>query len=256
MVSLMNTTQFKDHFSGQAAAYQKYRPVYPVTLYEYLASLAPSRQLAWDCATGNGQCAQSLSPYFQQVIASDASAQQIEHTNQVDNVEYRVLPAEHTDIIEHSIDLITVAQALHWFDIPAFFNEARRVLKDRGIISVWSYSLLNVNDDINQIIHFLYHDLLGNYWPDERKCVENAYRNIDFPFTPIEAKAFSMTAHWSLNELLGYLETWSAVQAYRSNLNSDPLQNIRDDLFIAWGESYQRKKITWPLSVMIGRYIM
>lgn len=252
----MNTTQFNDHFSGQAAAYQKYRPAYPVTLYEYLASLAPSRQLAWDCATGNGQCAQNLSPHFQRVIASDASAQQIEYTKQSNNVEYRVLAAERTDILEHSIDLITVAQALHWFDIPAFFKEARRVLKDQGIISAWTYNLLNVDDDINKIILYLYRDLLGNYWPEERKTVENGYRDVDFPFVRIESKPFNMTACWSLSELLGYLETWSAVQIYRSSLNADPLLIIRDNLISAWGDDSQRKKISWPLSVMIGRYFI
>jgi len=251
----MNSTHFKDHFSDQAEAYLKFRPVYPSSLYEYLASLVPSHELAWDCATGNGQCAYGLSSYFQRIIASDASAQQIEHATSSSNIEYRVLIAEHTDIKQHSVDLITVAQALHWFDIPAFFKEAQRVLKDQGIISVWSYSLLSVDDDINQIIHYLYHNLLSSFWPAERKAVENAYRGIDFPFTRIESRAFNMSAYWSLNELLGYLGTWSAVQAYRDGLKCDPLHKISDDLILAWGDITEKKVINWPLSLMTGRYI-
>lgn len=250
----MNTIDFKDHFSSQAEAYQKFRPVYPEALYEYLLTLVPSRQLAWDCATGNGQCAKSLSPYFQRIIASDASAQQIEHAKQSENIDYRVMPAEHTDITGQSVDLIAVAQALHWFDIPAFFKEAQRVLKDQGVISVWTYSLLSINYDINQVIHSLYYDLLGGYWPAERKVVENAYKDIDFPFNTIDRRSFNMTARWTLNELLAYLETWSAVQACRKSLKSDPLLNIRDNLLTIWGDETQKKEINWPLTVITGRY--
>ncbi|MFW2372920.1 MAG: class I SAM-dependent methyltransferase [Gammaproteobacteria bacterium] len=252
----MNITPFRDHFSDQAKAYLEFRPAYPGSLYEYLASMAPSHQLAWDCATGNGQCAHGLSSYFQHIIASDASAKQIEHAKPCSNIEYRVLAAEHTDIMPQSVDLITVAQALHWFDIPTFFKEAQRVLKNRGIISVCTYSLIKVDDEINQIIHYLYHDLLANYWPAERKIVENAYRDIDFPFAQIEHRVFEMAEHWSLSELLGYLGTWSAVQAYRYSLKTDPLVDIRDNLIMAWGDVDQKKTVNWPLSLMTGRYVI
>ncbi len=246
--------QFKDYFSHQAESYKKYRPTYPVSLYQYLVSLVPSRQIAWDCATGNGQCAQGLSPYFDKIIASDASQQQIAQARPVNNIEYRCMLAEHTSIDDHSLDLITVAQALHWFDIAAFFTEARRVLKNKGIISVWSYSLLRIDKDINQIIDFLYYDVLNGFWPDERKWVENAYRGIDFPFEELPAKTFSITLNWSLQQLLAYLATWSAVFKYKEVKGQDPLEQIHDQLARLWANNTFERSLSWPLVLRTGRF--
>ncbi|TNF37046.1 MAG: class I SAM-dependent methyltransferase [Gammaproteobacteria bacterium] len=152
----MTEADFKDYFSGHSSEYQKFRPVYQQSLYQILASLCPEHDTARDCATGNGQAAFGLSPCFRHIIATDASSNQLLHARSAANIDYRLAPAEHSVIDDHTVDLVTVAQALHWFDCDAFYQEVRRVLKHRGVIAVWSYNLLSISSEINQIIHTLY----------------------------------------------------------------------------------------------------
>ena len=162
--------QFKDHFSAQAGAYVKYRPGYPNELFKHLASLAPARELAWDCATGTGQAALGLVNHFDKVIATDASAKQISNAIPHEKIDYRVAPAEHAPIADNAVDLVVVAQALHWFETASFFAETKRVLKDRGIIAVWSYNLLRASPEVDAIIDDFYENTLGEYWPPETAC--------------------------------------------------------------------------------------
>jgi ubiquinone/menaquinone biosynthesis C-methylase UbiE len=199
--------KFKDHFSGHAADYAKFRPNYPRELFEYLASIAPGRGRAWDCATGNGQAAVGLSAFFDRVIATDASERQILGASRNERIEFRVAAAEKSGLESKSIDLVTVAQALHWFDLDAFYAEAMRVLKPLGILAAWCYGFLEIAPEINAIVNRFYDEIVGPYWPPERKIVEDGFRTIPFPFDEFESPVFAMQAHWSLEQLVGYLRT-------------------------------------------------
>ncbi len=248
----VTTSGFKDHFSGASHDYQRNRPGYPAALFAFLAAHAPSRHCAWDCATGTGQAALQLARHFEQVIATDGSATQIASAVRAANIDYRVATAEASGIESASIDLVTVAQALHWFDIPRFFAEARRVLKPGGLIAIWSYNLLTIEPAIDAVLAHLYGPLLDGYWPPERKLVEADYRDIEFPFRPLATPAFVMESRWTLAQLLGYLRTWSAVRRYQHERGSDPVAAIAEALRPLWGEAESVKTIHWPMPLRVG----
>jgi SAM-dependent methyltransferase len=243
---------FKDHFSGHAADYSRFRPEYPAALFAWLAALAPARDRAWDCATGNGQAACALAPHFRDVVATDASAQQLENARSCDGVRYTVAPAEASGLAEHSVDLITVAQALHWFDLERFYAEARRVLRPGGVVAVWNYNLFRLDPAVDAIVDRFYAETVGPYWPPERRLVENGYRELPFPFTVIAAAPFEMASRWSLEHLIGYLGTWSAVRRYREAHGCDPVAAILGELSAAWGDAGERE-VRWPLEMRVGR---
>jgi SAM-dependent methyltransferase len=242
---------FKDHFSRQAADYAKFRPRYPRELFEYLGSVAPSRQLAWDCGTGNGQAAIGLATVFDRVIATDASEKQISSAQPHEHVEYRVAPAENSGIQSDTVDLIMVAQALHWFDLDRFYAEARRVLKPYGVLSASAYNLLRVEPAIDEIVNRYYHEVVGPFWPPERKLVEN-FADLPFPFHEIEPPKIEMTTHWNLDNLIGCLGTWSSTQRFMAATGADPLEQIIDELRRAWGNPQQVRSVIWPLTLRIG----
>lgn len=244
---------FADHFSSRSADYARYRPHYPKTLFSWLSGLAPAHGLAWDCATGSGQAALSLTAHFSQVIATDASAEQLARAVQHPAIDYREASAEQSGLADASIDLLTVAQALHWFDTRAFFNEAQRVLKPGGVIAAWTYQLLTIDAGIDALIGHLYREIVGHYWPPQRALVEAGYDAIDLPFARVPAPAFAMQEDWQLGHLVGYLGTWSAVKRYREETGDDPLQRIIGDLQQAWGEPQQSKPVSWPLGLLVGR---
>jgi len=249
----MRKLSFKDHFSEASDDYRQYRPDYPSALYDYLATIAPSRHRAWDCATGTGQAAAMLGQHFAQVIASDASASQIQQARPAHNVTYRVMPAEHTDLATASIDLICVAQALHWFKLDSFFEEAKRVLRPGGILAVWCYQLLSIDVEIDNIINQLYGDTLDEFWPAERRMIESGYRHINFPFKRETSPAFNMQASWNLHQLLGYLSTWSASRACIRAGHEDPVAAIAEQLQQHWRNAQQCRPVSWPLSLIICR---
>src|SRR4051812_2932817 len=166
-------TELKDHFSTVSAGYAEFRPHYPAELFGYLASLAPANSTAWDCASGNGQATQALAKKFGKVIGTDASKQQIESAPRIQNAEFRVSPAEESGLADESVDLITVAPALPWFDLKRFFAEANRVLRPRGVLAAWAYGINEVEgDEVNRIVREFYSNVVGPYWPPERKLVE------------------------------------------------------------------------------------
>jgi ubiquinone/menaquinone biosynthesis C-methylase UbiE len=243
---------FKDHFSAHASDYARFRPHYPRELFAYLAALTSEQECVWDCATGNGQAAVALGEFFQHVIATDASEKQVANGRPHDRVTYRVAPAERSGLSKASMDLITVAQALHWFDREAFFTEAKRVLKPNGILAVWCYDLFRVSPEIDRLVETFYRKTVGPYWDFERRLVETGYRTIEFPFDEISSPDFRMQADWSLDDVLGYLRTWSATKGFIAARGFDPVVDLRAQLRAAWGES-ETRKITWPLSVRVGR---
>ena len=243
----------RDHFSGHADRYEASRPTYPDTLFVYLSSLCASHELAWDCATGNGQAAAALSHHFGAIMATDASSNQIDHARPCGNVHYEVEPAERVSLPESSVDLVTVAQALHWLDLPRFYSEVRRVLKPNGVIAVWCYQLHSITSEIDSIVHRYYADIVGADWPPERRLVEEGYKTLAFPFDEITTPSFKMVHRWRLDQVLGYLESWSATQRYQKRTGLNPLDLIRDELGTAWGDAAIGRDVTWPLHLRVGR---
>jgi len=241
---------FKDRFSGHAAEYALYRPHYPRELFQHLASLAPNRDVAWDCATGNGQAAEMLAEFFAQVIATDASEKQIANAIAHPRVKYEVAPAEASGLANESVSLIMVAQALHWFDLEKFFAEAKRVLQPGGILAASSYNLFRVGPEIDRLVDEFYRQTVGPYWDFERTLVETGYRTINFPFGEIEAPTFAMTAEWSLDHALNYLRTWSATKNFIAARGFDPVDLLGQELKPFWNRS---RRVEWPLSLIVQR---
>jgi SAM-dependent methyltransferase len=243
---------FKDHFSRQSADYAKFRPQYPRELFQWIAAQAPDDQLAVDCATGNGQAALGLAEFFRRVIGLDASAKQIESAQPDDRVEYRVAPAETTGLPESYCDVVTVAQALHWFDLDKFYAEAKRILKPDGVLAVWAYNYLRISPEIDAVLHRYHDEIVGPFWPPERKIVGRGYRDLPFPFAEIAAPDLCIETRWTLAHLLGYLSTWSATQRYRAEKGQDPLTLIENDLVALWGNAETERSGVWPLVVRLG----
>jgi SAM-dependent methyltransferase len=241
---------FKDHFSAQSAGYARHRPSYPGELFAYLAGLS-GRRLAWDCATGNGQAALALARYFERVIATDASQAQIDAAVSHPGVSYRVATAEQSGLHEDTVDLVTVGQALHWFDTDRFFAEVSRVLVEGGIVAAWCYELCSVSPRCDATIGRLYTDIVGPFWPPERRLIEDRYAGIVFPGTDLGAPEFEMTVRWTADDMLGYLRTWSACQRYRREHGDDPVGRIEDELRMEWDTG--RRTVRWPLTVRVAR---
>ncbi|MCF6300507.1 MAG: class I SAM-dependent methyltransferase [Proteobacteria bacterium] len=248
----ISSSKFKDHFSVQAEDYSIYRPEYPPELYAWLASICPETKLAWDCATGNGQAAVELSKHFSYVIGTDASQSQIDHAMIYPRVEYEVSLAENSSFKDQSVNIVTVAQALHWFNFEAFFDEVKRVLKKQGILCVWCYELHSISTQIDPIIQKFYREITGSYWPNERKHIEAQYQSIDFPFEEIKSPKCHLYKQWTLDHLMGYFGTWSATQKYLRENNSDPRDLIADEIIKAWGND-ESKRVTWPVTIRTFR---
>jgi SAM-dependent methyltransferase len=246
--------QFKDHFSQLAACYAQFRPVYPLTLFEYLSSLCPRSELAWDCACGNGQATLGLAQCFESVVASDASAEQIASARAHPTVRYRVAPAEASGLEPASVDLVTVAQALHWLELDPFFLEVRRVLRRGGVLAVWSYGRVQVQGPVDTPLQQFYSETIGPYWPAERSHVEDGYRSLAFPFDEVAAPPFHMESSWTLAHLLGYVRSWSATARYVQVHGHDPVVPLEERLTPLWGGPLRERRISWPLSLRVGRH--
>ncbi|MEW6330444.1 MAG: class I SAM-dependent methyltransferase [Pseudomonadota bacterium] len=244
---------FKDHFSNHAADYARYRPDYPDALYEFLARTVKRHELAWDCGTGSGQAALGLAGHFDRVIATDPSAEQIRNATRHEKVSYFVAPAEQTEIPSHSADLITVAQAVHWFDLERFYQEVRRVLKPDGMLAVWCYGLTRINPAIDKVVQHYYMNIVGPYWPPERHYIDEKYETLPFPFAELPAPEFHMKTEWDLNEFMGYLHTWSATRRFEEKNEQNPLHMVRHLLAKTWGDPQARQTVRWPLYLRIGR---
>jgi SAM-dependent methyltransferase len=244
---------FQDHFSSQSKEYARFRPRYPHALFEWLVSVSPARALAWDCGAGSGQAAVALAEYFKHVVASDPSAEQIAHAEPHPRVQYLVGRAEEPPAAARGADLVTCAQALHWFDHARFYPALRTTLKPDGVFAAWGYGLMTIAPEVDTVVNDYYTNIVGPYWPPDRVHIENRYQSLPFPLTRIAAPESHMTADWSLDALLGYLDTWSATRRFQAARGEHPLIQIRDRLRRAWGEAKTRP-VAWPLFIRSGRF--
>lgn len=247
------TGGFKDHFSERAAGYASYRPHYPPELAAWLASIAPRREVAWDVACGSGQLSTLLGDHFQTVVATDASAAQIGQAQPHANVEYRVEPAEATSLADDSIDLITVAQAAHWFNLPPFYREARRVGRPGAAIALVAYGIAHIDPEVDRVVDGFYSGDLEGFWPPERSHIETGYRDLEFPFARIDAPSFDMRVTWTADQMLGYIHTWSAVRAMEAKNGSAVTERFTGQLRQVWGPD--ARLVTWPIVVLAGRVV-
>lgn len=245
--------QPKDRFSVQAETYKKYRPTYPPELYAEVLRLTPARKACWDCATGNGQVAWELSNHFEKVFATDISQNQLAQAPKKENILYSVAPAEATSFAENQFNLVTVAQALHWFDFEKFNTEVLRVTINGGLLATWGYGLLTIDKHTNILVEQFYSDIVGSYWDAERNYIETAYSTIPFPFQEIKFQnPYAIQTQWSLNDLEGYFNSWSAVQNYIAATTENPVPWIIERLQKHWSKD-QKKEIKFPLFTRIGQ---
>jgi SAM-dependent methyltransferase len=246
---------YADHFSRLASGYARSRPRYPAELFSYLAGLTSRHELAWDCAAGNGQATVPLAQWFRRVIGTDASGAMLGQAQSHPAVEYREAPAERSGLDSASVDLVTVAQALHWLDVEAFYREVRRVLVPGGVLAVWTYGVNHVDlEAADRVLFAFYTDVVGPFWPADRRHVESGYLTLPFPFPELSPPGFSMQVHWTLSELLAYVRTWSATQRYKEAKGRDPVEQLERQLAPVWGDRITRRVISWPLSLRVGRY--
>jgi ubiquinone/menaquinone biosynthesis C-methylase UbiE len=244
---------FQDLFSDHSGSYSQFRPTYPAALYEFLAGLTPTHECAWDAGTGNGQCAVALANYFQTVHATDPSQAQLDNARPHPRVRYAVGQAEASGLPPSSIDLITAAQAAHWFDMAGFTKEAQRVLKPGGVVALWSYGFHHSGDkDLDALLDRIGRDILGPYWADGAKLTWDAYARLPFAFREISAPVFEQTMTWTLPQLLGFIESWSASQNFIAANGVSPLQDMHRDVEAAWGAPEEKRLLRCPLGLRLG----
>lgn len=244
--------QLKDNFSAQSELYARYRPVYPDALYDFIFSLRPHYANAWDCGTGNGQVAARLAEHCHLVFATDISQQQLDKAIQKENIHYLHARSEATNLPESNIDLITVAQAIHWFDFDAFYREVYRVAKPDAVIAVWCYNLPRICPEVDAVLDEFYNYTLHGYWDAERKYIDDNYTTIPFPFNEVEeVPALTIDTIWNLNHLLGYLDSWSAVQHFIAKHGDAPLGVVAESFRQVWPRE-STMEVQFPVAMRVG----
>ena len=243
----------KGHFSNQSDYYARYRPTYPDNLFQYISSLCNEKKIVWDAATGNGQAARSLSSYFLKVIATDFSNQQIGNAFHKENIIYKIENAEESSIETSTVDLVTVATAIHWFNIPKFYEQVERVLKPGGVLAVWSYAGCTINTELDKLMNVFAFDFLANYWPVETQMNwKDKYVHLPFPYRLIDSPDFFCETEFSLKDLINYMFSWSGVQQYIKQHGENPLEDFYKSIMPAWGNENNKKKIRWELLFKCG----
>lgn len=242
---------FADHFSAVATSYAQYRPTYPPELFDWIATRSPARHIAWDCACGSGQATGALAERFDVVMATDASAEQLVHAPAYPRVIWKHAAAETSGLEDHSIDAVTIAQALHWFDLGRFWPEVRRVVRPGGLVVAWSYGVQTIGDpEVDRPLMHYYRDIVGPWWPANRRHVDAGYTTLDFPFRRITVPLVAMRAPWTLDQFLGYVRSWSATQRLIEAGGVDPLPALAEALRGPWGPG--PRDVEWPLAVVAG----
>lgn len=246
-------TTFRDHFSASSPGYARFRPRYPDALFDWVADESPARERAWDCATGSGQAARGLAPHFGHVVASDASEAQLAQAERHPRIRYVRSAAEASGLATGRMDAIVVAQAVHWFDQEAFFAEAARVARPGALVAVWTYWTLLISPEIDAQIAAFYADVVGPYWPPERRLIEAQYRDIVMPFEPVAAPALAIELAMTLDDVAGYVGTWSSTLRYRAATGADPVPPLIDAIAPLWGDPATPRMTAWPLAIRGGR---
>ena len=248
-------TSFKDHFSQVAGAYATHRPSYPTALVDFLAPLAPATGLAWDAGCGSGQLSVLLAEQFERVWATDASDEQLARATAHRRVTYRRAPAEASGLAAGVVDLATAAQAAHWFDLPSYYAEVRRVTRPGGVIALISYGVMMVAPDVDAVVRPFYHGVLGAYWPPERRHVDEGYRSLPFPFDELSSQVpdLEIRLEWRFADVVGYVGTWSAMWALRRAQGPAPLEAFHRALARGWGPAERVRTVRWPLALRVGR---
>jgi SAM-dependent methyltransferase len=244
-------TGFPDHFSALAAGYAAFRPRYPPALLDLLAERCARHDVAWDIGCGNGQLSVALASRFARVIATDPAQAQLDHAERDPRVEYRCVPAEASGLPDASVELATAAQSAHWFDWPRFVAEAGRVVRPGGLIALVSYRNAELAGDVGGLLAGFYRTLQG-YWPNGRVHVDSQYRDLTFPWPPVDAPPIEMTARWTRDELFGYITTWSATGRLVAARGEGPLDELRGRLAAIWPGS-ERRDVRWPLTIKLTR---
>jgi SAM-dependent methyltransferase len=242
-----------DHFSSVSAAYAEFRPRYPRELLDFVASLPAARHCAWDCGAGTGQATVDLAERFDEVIGSDVSVEQLARSPRKPNIRWLVAPAESAPIDDGSVDLTTVAQALHWFDHDRFYAEVRRVAAPGAAFAAWAYMSVRMEGELGTILDRFEHGTVSAYWPPERRHVDSAYRSIPFPFERVEAPRIEIEQRWTLTQLAGYLRTWSATARFVAARGVDPVVDVERELAAQWGDPAAARRVNWPVTVLAGR---
>lgn len=240
----------KDNFSSHSSQYAQYRPGYPPEVFTFLKNTVTDKETAWDCGTGNGQVAAELADFFSTVEATDISKNQLKEAVKKANINYRVQRAERTDFPDRYFDLICVAQAIHWFDFDAFYVEVRRTLKPTGILAVMGYGLFRSNQATNEVINYFYKNIVGPFWDEERKYLDEEYQSIPFPFKELQTPRFEHRLQWSFEHLLGYLNSWSAVKHYEKAQKRNPVALIEKELRNSFGE---QGEVVFPILFRVGK---
>ncbi|MEL6557496.1 MAG: class I SAM-dependent methyltransferase [Bacteroidota bacterium] len=240
----------KDNFSLQSNQYARFRPSYPDEVFEFLLSRIPGKQHAWDCGTGNGQVAKKLSQYFERLFATDISQAQIDNAHHEDNIEYSIQPAEHTDFQNRFFDLVTVGQAVHWFDFERFYKEVYRTAREGALICILGYGKIEISPAIDEVINDFYHHVIGKYWDKERRYIDEQYRTIPFPFEEISVPQFDNVHHWDFKHLIGYINTWSAVKHFIRQNGKNPVDKLETRLKPLW--TTETKVVKFPVLIRVG----
>ena len=243
-------------FSTVAREYANFRPGYPPELFAWLARVSPSREAVWDCGCGSGQASVPLAEHFAVVHATDVAPEQIAAAKPHAGVRYSVTPAGHSGLPARSVNLVTVAQALHWFDVAAFFAEARRVARPGALLAVWNYPRPQfVDAELDRRFFAFYSRVVGPYWPPERRHIEAGYKTLPFPFEEVEAPEFGIELHWNLDQVAGYVSSWSATARYRQALGTDPVPLLRESIEPAWPAGAASVPIRMPIGLRVGRLV-
>jgi SAM-dependent methyltransferase len=252
-VRMTNYKRNSPDYSSYAMQYAQSRPGYPEKLFVYLASLVEQHELAWDCATGNGQAALSLTKFFKKIIATDISSDQINHAIKHQQIEYKVCSAEQSGLDNNSIDLVTIASAIHWFNLDRYYNEVQRIIKSGGILAAWTYHVGYVEPPFDKLFLHFYTDILSPYFGARAKLVDEKYSKINLPGKHIDVTDFYVSANWKLFNMLNFINSWSGTQQYIKENEKNPVDLISKELEQIWGDPEKIHTIRWRLFIKISR---
>jgi ubiquinone/menaquinone biosynthesis C-methylase UbiE len=252
----MNTEpSFIDAFSDAAEEYANFRPAYPPTLFKTLAMLAPATHSAWDCGTGNGQAAVGLAEFFESIEATDASAEQIARAQPHPHVRYRAAPAEASGLTDNSVDLVSVAQALHWFDRDRFFAEAQRIARPGALMAVYGYNWFYITPTLDALTERFLLQPVMSFWSANNRLLWDGYRTIVFPFQEVTSPNLAIHLTWTLDQLFDYYLTWSAPRRKIAADGDSFVRDARREFSVAWGDPDRPRHVVMPIAMRLGRLL-